>query len=287
MTNIVDKIQFIKKNLIKKYYKWRVINALEYERQNAQCIICDNNNFELLYEKDRFNISIKTQKCNKCGLIMARPLPTEKFINFFYSSRVYRGLYKGVLRADVKFVIEDNGLEKALQSITFIKRKINLPYAPSILDVGSSYGTFLSEFKKEYNESEIYGLEPGVNFSSYNTKVLNGLYSGFNKIPKGKRFDLITSWHVLEHSLNPLQMLCDMKLHLKDQGFIIIEIPDADKYIGIKNIHIGHLYHFNRNTIKKLFEKAGLNIVEISDENLMGQKFGMKVIARNQLPNSS
>ena len=125
--------------------------SIARNRQPIICVTGDGSmqmNIQELATIIHYNLPIKIQRCNKCNLVTIRPTPTSKFVNKFYSSRMYRGLYMGVLKPPKLYLNEAfNRAKKHVSFISkFIKRK-NI----SILDFGCSDGVFLVEFKRKYN----------------------------------------------------------------------------------------------------------------------------------------
>src|SRR3989344_6244819 len=256
---VFNRLKLIKINIIKSYYKISVLINLRTEIK--PCILCENNKeFSLLFKNDRYNLPIKIQRCNKCNLVTIRPTPTSKFVNKFYSSRMYRGLYMGVLKPPKLYLNE--AFNRAKKHVFFIRKFIKRKNI-HILDFGCSDGIFLVEFKREYNLSKLYGLEPSNNFLGHCERYIDEIYKDIYNIPKNKKFDIVTLWHVLEHLLDPIKTLSKLKHHLKKDSLLFIEVPDFNRAIGLKNIHIGHLYYFDRKTIKQVLEKAGFHIIKI------------------------
>ncbi|WP_394951450.1 class I SAM-dependent methyltransferase [uncultured Helicobacter sp.] len=83
----------------------------------------------------------------------------------------------------------------------------------------------------------------------------------------GGNYDLLTAFHVIEHLADPIGILRQLASLLKDNGKMIIEVPNAnDALLSIyKNKAFSeftywspHLYLYNPHTLRKLGEKAGL-----------------------------
>lgn len=189
--NYLKKINSLVKIIIKKYFKLRVLVSLKTEWRS--CILCGNSaSYEILYKQDRFGLPIKTQKCKKCGLIFINPCPTRQFIENFYFSSMYRGLYKGYLKPNNNFIIEDNCWERAHFHINFLREKFNLSNSFSILDFGCSEGTFLAGLANFYPYSKLYGIEPGNSFRKFINNSRVNIFNSLLEIPNNIKFDFIT-----------------------------------------------------------------------------------------------
>jgi len=92
-------------------------------------------------------------------------------------------------------------------------------------------------------------------------------------IPKDQKADFIFLCNVLEHSIEPQKMIAECHAHLKDGGFLYIELP-ADiqtvfdwliftRWMG-KNLSIDntHYIFFSRKTVATLLESKGFESVE-------------------------
>jgi SAM-dependent methyltransferase len=82
--------------------------------------------------------------------------------------------------------------------------------------------------------------------------------------PEPDRFDVITLWHVLEHLPEPEKRLADFYRALRPGGLLLIAVPNTASH---DRSHYGgdwaawdvpiHLWHFQRLSIRKLFEGCG------------------------------
>ena len=90
-------------------------------------------------------------------------------------------------------------------------------------------------------------------------------------------YDVISMWETLEHLADPLLMLREAVTRLLPGGLVAVTVPNLDAlavrilrekcsyaYGGYNSP--GHINFFNRRTIQKLFERAGLTLVEVSYE---------------------
>lgn len=85
----------------------------------------------------------------------------------------------------------------------------------------------------------------------------------------GGGFDLITAFHVIEHLQDPITTLKQFNSLLKENGKIVIEVPNADD--ALLTIYENkpfmeftywspHLYLYNAHTLRKLGEKSGFRV---------------------------
>ena len=97
----------------------------------------------------------------------------------------------------------------------------------SVLDVGAGSGEFLLNIQSEVGE--VSAVEPNIGLQGLITKKLSrvNVFNDTSEI-KGK-FDVITAFHVIEHVIDPIGFLSNLKKILKPNGFIVIETPSANE----------------------------------------------------------
>ncbi|KND48414.1 MAG: hypothetical protein AB200_01645 [Parcubacteria bacterium C7867-005] len=257
------------------------------DTETVPCPICQNNtNFEILYRKDRYGLNVTTVKCPQCSFVFSQPMPTESFLNKFYSSKMFRGLDWGIIFITDRVRKEFSAPERANKHLDFIKhlmgqRTISKDVR-SVLDIGSSEGSFLLGMLENYPNVATYAVEPGQNFRHLTEKKFRKIYNSLSEVDPNDKFDVITMWHVLEHVRDPLKILHDIKKHMSPESLLIFEIPDLDKYFGIGPIHVDHVVHFNAETIRKTLGTAGFDVVTMTGDKqfVMDERYGIKVVAR-------
>jgi 2-polyprenyl-3-methyl-5-hydroxy-6-metoxy-1,4-benzoquinol methylase len=227
----------------------------------SNCPVCNNNKFsEFLQCKDHF-LSKETffiLKCENCGLLFTNPRPDKKTIGQYYKSNQYishSNTRKGIVNRIYHFVRSLNHRTK-YKSISKIKSE------GEILDIGCATGEFLAYFKKR--GWKITGIEPDSDARKYaqNNYCLDVFPEDEIQSLGEKRFDVITLWHVLEHVPELNRRIQELYRLLKDDGILIIAVPNASSYDAN---HFGtywagydvprHLYHFNKEVIGRLFKK--------------------------------
>lgn len=140
-----------------------------------------------------------------------------------------------------------------------------------ILEVGCSSGYFGAALT-EYGH-EVWGVEPYALAADAARSVLKNVYVGsvedFFKDISSVKFDVIVFGDVLEHLVDPLQILQQCKLFLNDGGIIVASVPNI-AHITIRAMLLEgrwdyaergildqtHLRFFTRNSLIDLFSNA-------------------------------
>jgi SAM-dependent methyltransferase len=135
---------------------------------------------------------------------------------------------------------------------------------PRLLDYGCGSGAF-ARFMTGRGY-DVVGLEPFSLGSPTKEASLTLLRKPFEDAREelGK-FDVITLWHVLEHVKKPATLLSALASHLKDDGVLVISVPNfksvqSELFKG-SWFHLDpprHLIHFEPETLASTLAKAGL-----------------------------
>lgn len=142
-----------------------------------------------------------------------------------------------------------------------------LEYLPedvkNILDVGCGRGEWLCLLKKK--NINLHGCdidEECIRKSSQFAGVKKVDIMQLTKIYQDNQFDMVTAFHLLEHTSCPLTALEQMKrITCK---YILLAVPNA-RYTAYDE-RPTHLYSWNGDTLKNLIEKAGLQILMLKQD---------------------
>jgi dolichyl-phosphate beta-glucosyltransferase len=134
---------------------------------------------------------------------------------------------------------------------------------PAILDAGSGTGINLSLFSKFGSAFGIDVSNQAIQFCRKRNlkKLVRGPLEqmGF----KARTFDLITCLDVLEHIVDPLRTLGELKRTLKDDGKMIITVP-AFKFLWSQHDEaLSHLRRYLKEDLQLELQEAGLKVEKI------------------------
>jgi SAM-dependent methyltransferase len=151
-----------------------------------------------------------------------------------------------------------------------LRRKIKLlrPYiskGEAILDIGAGTGSFvLAARRSGYNA---FGVEPNEGARQIAAQKGAAMYGSLDAI-ETNRYSVITLWHVLEHLPNLEEQISRIISRLDEGGTLVLALPnyrswDAGyfkEYWAAYDVP-RHLWHFSRDSIAKIFDPLGFQVV--------------------------
>lgn len=240
-----------------------------------KCILCGSRDLileQLLNVKDlvelyvssfNFNIlkelfgskHIEYVKCNNCEL------------SFFEPRYAGSGEFYEKLQLNRKVYYNSNRPE-----FSYSRSFINLD--DKVLEIGSGSGFFAEKIKKnkyvglEFNDKAISDAE------KKGFRLIKSSIEDYSKEVK-VTFDVICSFHVLEHVINPFEFInCSVKM-LKKNGKLILSVPLNDSPLTnnvnhVLNLPPHHISRWNKKTFEKLSTIFNLELIEC-ENHFIGQ----------------
>lgn len=240
------------------------IKSDKYKFESVNCIVCDNSDFELLAEKDRYGLYVSTMICKKCGLIQTNPRMDQESYNEFYDGE-YRRLHRGS-KVATKDEFEDQKFH-GRAVLDLIERKCGKITDKFVVEIGTGAGGILQVFKEAGNR--VFGVDLGSDYIDYGKQLgLNLKVGTVKELRKLKvKPDVVIYAHVLEHILNPKEELLELRKYLKKTSIIYIEVPGVKNLMKTYNqnfltyLQNAHIYHYSLKTLTNITNKAGFELV--------------------------
>ena len=220
------------------------------------CNLCGDSEVTVLSKRSRNAVPLQTVICTHCGLVWSDPFPHDP--RRFYESD-YRLEYKQAYSPKTKHILRAGRV--AIERYGKIKHLLS--GRKTVLDVGTGGGEFAYLIKSLGHD--LYGIEPNKGYAEYSiAEYALNLQIGFiqDNTFSPNSFDIITIWHVLEHTEDPCAVLQTLQRLLKPEGVLVVEVPniEANCQSPKSTFHAAHLFNFNLATLQKLGEKAGLKV---------------------------
>ena len=255
-----------KKDINHNYYdEFNIKYPKEKYWKKFNCFICDDRNFEIISEVDRYGYYHPTGFCNNCGHIQQTEFMDNIALEIFYKD-YFRKIY------DIKTPYENFEFTKLNRSHDIFHFTNSVIRAKKVLDIGCGTGGVLSAYKE--NGCDVLGLDFDDDYLSEaknnNIFVKKG---SIDVLRKDEKFDLIIISHVLEHVLNPVVFLKEIINHLSNDGVIYIEVPSLESVLE-------GLYEFD---LRNFFHNTHVSNFSLDSLNLMAKKTNLKMIKSNNL----
>jgi len=250
------------------------------DKSDKSCTICGGKTIHLFSTKDLAPLkgdgeSFDILKCTRCHVAVTDPLPGEASIGDYYPAQYYgEGSKKFSSLFEILIKLFRGGRAK---KVTSLKSK------GWVLDMGCGRGWMLKMLKDR--GFDVIGTELSDDSARFARESL-GLDIKVGKLEdvdleKGS-IDIITMWHSFEHVYNPKGVLPRAGELLKDDGSLLISVPNfasLQSQIG-KGLwfHLDsprHLYHFTPSSLERMLDECGFKVTEKWYSSLEYNFFGM------------
>jgi SAM-dependent methyltransferase len=249
----------------------------ELERAPQACILCNGRRRSLLYEKNGWQVRV----CDACGLGVLDPRPSADTLARLYSQEYceeyfVEGGEPGSAAFAKRLRLEDH-------RIRFFRK---YKKAGRVLDIGCGYGYFLAACREK--GYEVHGLD----FSEWAVRHARqrlGLDITVGPMDRvglaDGSFDVVTLWHCLEHTPDPVMALSRIRQWLKPDGLLVVDVPNRqgtdarktwDDWVGWSLPY--HLYHFTPESLEGLLDQQGFSVIRSKNYHSESVKAALRPI---------
>lgn len=218
-----------------------------------KCNLCNSQNYKKRKGTVRDNKNLEIFECCDCGLVF---LSESNHIdeNFYENSNMHQSFDFYKWRNET--LIDDTRRYEFLKN-SLINKKV--------LDFGSGNGGFLKLTKNI--SKKVLGVELEKAVIPFYKEESICIENNLDNI--NDKFDVITSFHVIEHIKEPFEILNKLKNLLEDNGKLIIEVPNANDALltiyeneAFSNFTYWscHLYLYTHHTLSLLAKQSGFEV---------------------------
>lgn len=247
----------------------------EEEKTGLNCALCGDHNWENV---DKFRLKpVGMHICKSCGFISYPYLwgSTAEikayYKNHYRTAPTAQNFYSGQRKLHYHNAFINPYLEE-------IKKTPELPFR--VYECGAAIGMFLHWLKMNVPHAEIYGSEwtetfRRCSFFKFGIELTE-------EMDESKTYDLITSYKVLEHQLNPMEELKKYHSRLSEHGKLYVSVPtwfntlvnfglggfDIEYYYSTNHINVWNRQMFHNVLLACGFKPIKVDLVMYSDTYL-------------------
>lgn len=248
--------------------------AMQYDMIEIACPLCGRDDHSTVDEANLKSLECsfdyltespthyRIVRCNHCGMEYSNPILTEQAILDLYKTCKVDNCVKtdeeSSIRANMKRYVdrlaEHSGISQG-----------------RLLDIGCGCGHLL-EYASQIG-FDVAGIDPGRNAVDYARKLVGSgdIREGAYKADlfPDESFDLITCIHVIDHVVEPKELIATAARHLKKGGHMFIATHNMDSWLARmsgKNFiaySIQHIGYFTPELLSKMAEECGLTPVTV------------------------
>jgi SAM-dependent methyltransferase len=226
----------------------------------AACVLCGRPTALLYDDCTDFEYFMTAPgdlyRCAACGLVAMEPMPTREELPGLYPAEYHN--FSGSPNPVARFLL---GRYQRRQAD--ICRR-HLPPGGTFLEIGCATGDVLAELVDEF--PVVRGIELSEEACAVARRRGLDVFCGtLEEFETDERFDVVFMSHVIEHVLDPVATVARIAELLRPGGVLYLETPNVgslDARLWKQRwglIHYPrHLYLFDRTTVARLLESAGL-----------------------------
>ncbi|MFZ5516786.1 MAG: class I SAM-dependent methyltransferase [Candidatus Zhuqueibacterota bacterium] len=228
---------------------------------NFDCLICGYSSGNVVTEKVRDSSEFKVMRCSNCSHIQLYPTPSQELDRKFYDENTQLKNWGGTKNIEL---FKQNSYHDTIRRVHYAEQifgeKEKNKY--KMLEIGAGYGFFVQELLlRDYNIiGQEISTEKILTAQKHYKVILKDLdYNEFQN-----HFDGIFMFQVLEHIIDPIKFLKMIRNSLKNNGKLIIEVPNASdiNLLNIKSYNDwywqrAHIHYFNKKSLRHVLYEVG------------------------------
>jgi len=221
------------------------------------------------------------KKKSSYGFYSATPLPTLEQLTEHYSDKYYEDPWNTTYQINyTQEEILHKKLRADLALFVIKKELLGVLAGKTFVEIGFGEGFALKAAQEK-------GMHiSGVDFTDSGLKMMNpdllkyvaieDAYAHIDKlIAQNMQFDACVIQNVLEHVIDPIEMIERIRAILKPNGIVVINVPNDYSDLQMKALETGaidrefwfgpveHLHYFNTDNLPKFIEAHGLSVKDM------------------------
>ncbi|MFI3201747.1 MAG: class I SAM-dependent methyltransferase [Eubacteriales bacterium] len=232
-----------------------------------RCRLCGEEEITLFHKSCRDNEKVDILKCNTCGMLQTSDMSVitdEWYENGEMHKEHYSSEDDEIQTQTWELWLRESE-EDSIRRVNALKEYAR---GKKVLDFGCGAAGFLRLLKDEIDD-----MSCGIELDNFARKKLaeEGIRAYANIDEIEEQYDMITSFHVLEHLNEPKFYLDKIYEKLKGGGYLILETPNADDALisyhqndAFKKFTFwsAHVMLYNSSNLETLVNQCGFETVD-------------------------
>jgi len=238
-------------------------NSLQPGEVNIRpCPRCSGTEYEVRYREEQYRIV----RCRSCGLVYLGNPPS--------TGEIYEEYYQGEDLPPEAY--NPDAPDVSLRELYWINRQrigkiLEKRSGGALLDVGCGNGYFLATAGDHgFRCNGIDISSRAIAFATEEMGVEASVKTPDEVRTSGEQYDIVTMWHVLEHFMDPFDVLESAFHLLSPGGLCVVEVPNLRslKFLVSRNKWEGgnhprfHRTFFTARTLRESLHNAGFSGVQ-------------------------
>lgn len=208
-------------------------------------------------------------QCIHCEILQTEPVPEKQEIKQLYETYYNFGGESGTIYTKLRKTFFNSMVSRLWLTVDGDIFFYSLRGRGRLLDVGCNEGRGMLFYSMNGFVPE--GLE--LNERAAQIARMQGFIvhtKPFVDFRPEEPFDVVVLSNIIEHSLNPKEMLQNVRRVLKPEGHVWISCPNSQSWFRLLfgsswiNWHVPfHLFHFSSKTLNQLLKSSGFEIKEL------------------------
>ena len=229
------------------------------------CPACGSQNNHKIYEK----YGIEFVACKDCETNYASPRPRPEHLEEYYSHSENYAYWNQYIFPASESVRREKIFKPRVQKVLDICKRFNVT-TKTLLEVGAGFCIFCEEMQKTHIVNRIIGVEPTSDRAeTCRNRGIEIIEKPIEQIDFGKEpINVIANFEVIEHLFCPREFILKCYNLLVSGGILILTCPNSKGFdiltLGKQSSSVDneHLNMFNINSLTKLLEDCGFEVIE-------------------------
>jgi SAM-dependent methyltransferase len=222
----------------------------------TRCPLCSSIDRRPFDVRDHDGEEVRNWICRSCGLVFLSPRRTRDELRAFYELG-YRTAQHGTEEPTAAMM--EFEAARAENQLAILRRRCAA--VRDFLEIGCGAGRLMRLVSRQLG-ARAAGIEPGARYREFLRGEGLDVYGSLEELRErepGRRFDLVSLSHVLEHLPDPVGYLDALRQGLlQPTGALYVEVPNV---LAHTSFEPGHLYSFTAQTLRRLVEGAGFGVL--------------------------